>query len=228
MSLNQDAIELVVFDAYGTLLDINAAVSVHKDALGELTEPLSALWRQKQLEYSWLVSLRGDYKDFWELTELALAHAFKSFGLDPGAALYQHLLDAYWRLKAFDDCLPCLSWLQEQGFKTAILSNGSPEMLRGATEMAGISSRLNDVFSVDQVKAYKPNPKVYTIPVEAYSLETKEVLFISANSWDVAGAKTYGFQVAWLNRDQKGKLDELPGSPDLVLGSLAELPDLLF
>ena len=228
MSLNQDAIELVVFDAYGTLLDINSAVAVHQDALGELTDPLSAMWRQKQLEYSWLTALRGDYRDFWQLTESALVYAFKRHGLDPESALFQHLLDAYWRLKAFDDCLPCLTWLQKQGFKTAILSNGSPEMLRGAVEMAGISSRLNDVFSVDEVQSYKPNPKVYAIPLQAYSLETKEVLFVSSNPWDVAGAKTFGFQVAWLNRTGANHLDELEGAPDLELQSLSQLPDKLF
>lgn len=228
MSLDQDAIELVVFDAYGTLLDINAAVSVHQDALGPLTEPISALWRQKQLEYSWLVGLRGDYVDFWQLTERALAYAFKAHNLEPGVALFQHLLDAYWRLKAFDDCVPCLTWLQEQGFKTGILSNGSPEMLRGAVEMAGISSRLNEIFSADSVQSYKPDPKVYNIPVEAHSLERQEVLLVSANPWDVAGAKAYGFQVAWLNREGAGRLDELPGTPDLELSALTDLPDHLF
>lgn len=228
MSLDQDAVVVVVFDAYGTLLDVHSAIDTQRDLLGDEARSISDLWRQKQLEYSWLTGLRGDYQDFWALTEMALAYAFKAHDLATDTPLFQHLLDVYWRLSPYDDALSCLTWLKEQGFRTAILSNGSPDMLRAAVESAGISSQLDKLLSVDDLKTFKPTPAVYEMVLDSFGVEKNEVLFISSNTWDAAGAKAYGFQVAWLNRSQKGQLDELPGLPDVEVSDLDKLPDLLF
>ncbi len=228
MSLDQDAIVVVVFDAYGTLLDVHSAIDSQRDLLGDDAQSISDLWRQKQLEYSWLVALRGDYQDFWSLTEKALAYAFKAHELPTDTPLFQHLLDVYWRLAPYSDALPCLTWLKEQGFRTAILSNGSPDMLRGAAESAGISSQLDKLISVDELQIFKPAPVVYELPLSEFGVERNEVLFVSSNTWDAAGAKQFGYQVAWLNRGQSGQLDELPGTPDVEVPSLDALPDMLF
>ncbi len=228
MSLDQDAVVVVVFDAYGTLLDVHSAINSQRDLLGDDAQSISDLWRQKQLEYSWLVGLRGDYRDFWALTEMALSYAFKAHDLETDTPLFQHLLDVYWRLSPYDDALSCLTWLKEQGFKTAILSNGSPDMLRAAVESAGISSQLDKLLSVDELKTFKPTPEVYEMVLSNFGVEKNEVLFISSNTWDAAAAKAFGFQVAWLNRSQAGQLDELPGTPDVEVSDLDKLPDLLF
>ncbi len=228
MSLDQDAVVVVVFDAYGTLLDVHSAINSQRDLLGDDAQSISDLWRQKQLEYSWLVSLRGDYQDFWALTEKALSYAFKAHDLTTDTPLFQHLLDVYWRLAPYADALPCLTWLKEQGFKTAILSNGGPDMLRGAVESAGISSQLDELISVDELQIFKPSPAVYELPLTEFGVDKNEVLFVSSNTWDAAGAKQFGYQVAWLNRGLSGQLDELPGTPDVQVPSLDALPDLLF
>lgn len=225
MTLAAPPIRLCAFDAYGTLFDVHAAVRRAGQALGERAAEVSAAWRAKQLEYTWTYSLAGRYRDFWALTEDALDHALaQAGGTDP--ATRTALLEAYRVLDAFPDALPVLKRLKAAGFATAILSNGTPGMLADAVASAGLGDQLDAVLSVDPLRQYKPDPKVYTLAVEHFALPREAIVFLSANSWDATGAALFGLRVFWLNRTgarwDYGALADPP-----VIGDLTSLPDLL-
>jgi 2-haloacid dehalogenase len=208
----------VVFDAYGTLFDVHAAVMAHAARIGPDAAALSQMWRAKQLEYSWVRSLIGRYRDFWSLTEEALDHALARHpAVDKG--LRPDLLDAYRSLAAYPEVPAVLAGLRARGLKTAILSNGSPEMLASAVASAGVGELLHAVISVHALRHFKPPPAAYA-PVEAeLGVTPSQVLFVSSNRWDVAGAQAFGFACAWVNRaGLPNEYDDMP--PGIVLSDL--------
>ena len=188
-----------VFDAYGTLFDVHAAIARHRDAAGPEADRFSEIWRTKQLEYAWLLSAAGHYVDFWTLTERALDYAFARVpAVD--RALRAALLEAYFRLDAFPDARAALTALKAKGMRTAILSNGNPRMLEGAVVAAGIGADLDAVLSVDTIRIYKPRREVYALVTETFKLAPADVAFVSSNRWDVMGATAFGFRCVWVNR----------------------------
>lgn len=220
-----DGIKGCVFDAYGTLLDVGAAARGCEDALGDKVVPLAEIWRQKQLEYTWLRSLMDSYKDFWHVTGQALDYAMKKLDIE-NPALRARLMTLYFKLQAYDDAKPCLKALRDAGMKTAILSNASVSMLTSAAIHAGLQDHLDCVFSVDVLSIYKPHPSVYQLAVDGLHLAPEQICFVSSNAWDVAGAAKFGFQVVWLNRGT-GQLDELDQTPKAIVSSLSEIPGLV-
>jgi len=188
-----------VFDAYGTLFDVHAAIARHRAAAGPEADRFSEIWRAKQLEYAWMLSAAGHYVDFWTLTERALDYAFARFP-SVDRALRATLLDAYFKLDAFADARAALSGLKAKGLKTAILSNGNPRMLQGAVEAAGIGGDLDAVLSVDTIRIYKPQPAVYALVTDTFKIAPADVAFVSSNRWDVMGAAAFGFRCVWVNR----------------------------
>ncbi len=210
-----------VFDAYGTLFDVHSAAARHAAAIGPEAARLSEIWRAKQLEYSWVLSLMGRYEPFWTLTERALDTALaRCPAVDRGVK--PPLLDAYGVLNAYPEVPEVLGTLRARGFATGILSNGSPEMLASAVASAGIGDRLDHVLSVDAVGVFKPSPRVYELVPEAFGVRPEEIVFVSSNRWDVAGAAAFGFKPVWVNR---GALpDEYPDlSPLAVIDDLRGL-----
>lgn len=210
-----------VFDAYGTLFDVHSAVRKHADSIGEDGPRLSEIWRMKQLEYSWVRALMGSYTDFWKLTEEALDYALAATpGVD--AQWREKLLEAYWTLDCYPEVPDVLARLREGGASTAILSNGSTEMLGAAVTSAGLDGLFDAVLSVDAVKTFKTAPQVYQMVMDTFDVERPAISFQSSNRWDIAGAARYGFNTVWINR--AGQPDEYSAyTPDRVIGSLAEL-----
>ena len=215
-----------VFDAYGTLLDVHAAVNRHAARLGDKAAPLSALWRSKQLEATWILSATGAYEDFWSITDRALGHAMRAHGVDD-PALRADLLSAYRTLGAFPDAAPTLSALRAGGLATAILSNGAPEMLAAAVEAGGLGPLLDDVLSVHPLRRYKPAARVYALVTERFSCQPHEVAFVSSNAWDAYGAARFGFRVFWANRNAGPVEYWLDEMAEAVLPGLHALPPLL-
>ena len=214
-----------VFDAYGTLFDVHSAARRAGDALGEKAAAVSAVWRDKQLQYTWLRSLMGAHADFWQVTGEALDFALASQGIEE-PALRARLMELYLSLEAYPDAVPALSKLRAGGKQTAILSNGAPEMLGAAVESAGLDAVLDAALSVEEVGVYKPDSRVYQLAVDRLGVEAGRICFVSTNCWDAHGAARFGFQVAWMNRF--GQQDErLPGTPAAVMQGLDELPGLL-
>ena len=210
-----------VFDAYGTLFDVHAAMAGHADALGDRWQAISAVWRAKQLEYSWVRGLMGSYASFWRLTEEALDFALVQNGIDDGA-LRAALLDAYWTLDSYDDVRATLERLRKDGTRTAILSNGSPDMLSAAVASARLGELVDDMFSIDAVKVFKTAPETYRMVTDAWGCKAKNVVFVSSNRWDIAGAAKFGFHAVWINR--AGHPDEYAGyAPKRVIDTLAAL-----
>jgi len=214
-----------VFDAYGTLFDFNSAVAHCRDALGEKADDLSRIWREKQLQYTWLRSLMGRHKDFWQVTGDALDYAMESLNIRD-EVLKTRLMSLYSTLDVFPEVPDMLRQLRSGGLKTAILSNGSPEMLLSAAAATGIDHLLDAILSVEVAGIYKPHPSVYQIAVDSLSLEPQAICFVSANAWDAHGASTFGMKVAWCNRYRQGR-EILSGSPDVEISSLAEIPTIL-
>lgn len=213
-----------VFDAYGTLFDVHAAIARHRDACGPDADRLSELWRTKQLEYSWTQTLAGRYQDFWTLTQRALDYALARFPNVP-VAVRQRLLDAYFELDAFADSAPCLATLKSRGARTAILSNGSPRMLSAAVAGARLEGLLDAVLSVDALGLYKPRPEVYAMVTGTLQVQASDIAFVSSNRWDVMGAVAFGFAGIWVNRANLP--DEYPDqAPCEVISNLAALPAL--
>ena len=211
-------VKACVFDAYGTLFDVHAAASHCRPLLGGRADQLSSLWRQKQLEYTWLRSLMGEYADFWQVTQDGLDYALDAVKLtDP--EIREKLLGLYWELDAYPEVPAMLADLKNMGLNTAILSNGSPDMLNGAVRSAGIEDLLDQVHSVADVGIFKPDPRVYQMSVDRLAAAPQEICFMSSNAWDAAGAAHFGFQVVWINRFDQPP-ERLPGVPK------AELPDL--
>ncbi len=214
-----------VFDAYGTLLDVAAAVAQCRDEIGPKADALAQIWRTKQLEYTWLRSLMGEHADFWQLTGDGLDFAMETLELDD-PALRARLMELYFRLDAFPEVRDVLARLKAGGLRTAILSNGAPDMLQGAVQHAGIADVLDAVYSVEDIGIFKPHPSVYQMAVDGLGLEPAEIYFMSSNAWDVAGAANFGFRVIWVNRYGQAA-ERLPGKPEHVISNLAELPNLL-
>jgi 2-haloacid dehalogenase len=209
-----------VFDAYGTLFDVHSVVDAGRAITADpLT--LSLTWRQKQLEYTWLRALMGRYEDFWTVTEAALRWSIRRLALTADEAQIRRLMDAYLTLACFPDVPDALARIE--GRSRAILSNGSPRMLHAAVASSGLGRYLPHVLSVDAVRTYKPAPAVYALGPQALGVPASELLFVSSNAWDVAGAKAFGYQVAWCNR--LGAPEEELGVPaDLVISRLDQLP----
>ncbi|HZP70864.1 MAG TPA: haloacid dehalogenase type II [Pseudolabrys sp.] len=192
---------IFIFDAYGTLFDVHAAIARHRQDMGPDADRVSAIWRTKQLEYSWTLTLAGRYADFWTLTERALDYALASV---PSAnkALKPKLLDAYFRLDAFPDARTALRSLKAKGCGTGILSNGSPRMLKAAVDAAGIGGDLDAVLSVDTLKMFKPRPEVYGLVTDHFKCGHGDVTFVSSNRWDVMAGVSVGFRAMWINRSK--------------------------
>ena len=209
-----------VFDAYGTLFDVHSVIDAGR-AITSDPAALSVLWRQKQLEYTWLRALMGRYEDFWAVTEAALRHSVRRLGLRADDGQLARLMEAYLSLPCFAEVPAALERLA--GRPRAILSNGSPRMLAAAVTASGLERHLQHVLSVDAVKTYKPSPAVYALAPRALGIPAAELLFISSNAWDIAGAKSFGYQVAWCNRTG-APAEELGAAPDLVITRLDELP----
>ncbi len=213
-----------VFDAYGTLFDVHAAIARHRDACGPDADRLSEMWRVKQLEYAWTLTLAGRYVDFWTLTERALDYALARLG-SVDLALKLQLLDAYRTLDAYPDAKVALGDLKARGARTAILSNGSPSMLAAAVDHAELGPVLDAVVSIDAVRMYKPRLDVYALATAALDTTAGEIVFVSSNRWDVMGATAFGFRTVWVNR--AGMSDEYAElAPMAVVRDLASLPAL--
>jgi 2-haloacid dehalogenase len=214
-------VRAVVFDAYGTLFDVASAARAEEPALGPKAGPLAQLWRSKQLEYTWLRSLMGRHADFRAITADALDYALEALAVDD-PPLRDRLLALYERLGAYPDARATLEGLRARGLRLAILSNGEPRMLSTAASTAGLADLLDAVLSVEDVGVFKPHPRVYTLAVDRLGVAAHEILFVSSNGWDAAGAKAFGFRVAWCNRaGQPAERLDLP--PDLTIRSLDEL-----
>lgn len=224
------AITTCVFDAYGTLFDVAAAARQAAeepgfDALSARWPELANHWRLKQLQYTWLRAVTNAHTDFWEVTQNGLDWALEATELDGDAALRQRLLDLYWELQAYPEVPDMLRTLKDGGLQTAILSNGSPDMLRGAVDSARIAPMLDDILSVESVGVFKPDRKVYDLVGHRFDCAAEEVLFVSSNGWDAAGAAGYGFQTTWVNRAGE-PMDRLPWTPQTVLSDLTTIPHL--
>jgi 2-haloacid dehalogenase len=192
---------IFVFDAYGTLFNVHAAISRFREQAGADADRMSEIWRAKQLEYSWALTMAGHYQDFWVLTERALDYALARFP-SVDKALRPKLLDAYLKLDAFPNAGVALRTLRAKGHKTGILSNGSPNMLKGAVDAAGIGDDLDGVLSVDVLKMFKPRPEVYGLVTDHYNCKPADVTFVSSNRWDVMAAVSVGFRALWVNRSK--------------------------
>jgi 2-haloacid dehalogenase len=218
-------IQACVFDAYGTLFDFASAARRCRDVLGDDVDRMAALWRDKQLQYTWLRSLQGRHADFWQVTGDALDFALATLRLDaPG--LRDRLMNLYLTLEPFPEVPAVLARLKQAGLRTAILSNGSPRMLDAVVRSAGLGPVLDHALSVEEVGVYKTHPKVYQLAVDRLGLPVSAISFQSSNAWDAYAASAFGMRVVWCNRYGQ-QPERLPGNPDCVVASLAELPALL-
>lgn len=218
-----------VFDAYGTLFDVAAAAreasqEPGRDALAKVWQKLASDWRLKQLQYTWLRAVTGDHTDFWEVTQNGLDWAMEASGLED-AKLRERLLQLYWELSAYPEVPEMLTRLKAAGHSTAILSNGSPDMLDGAVQSAGLGEVLDDVLSVQDVGVFKPHASVYDLVGKRFGCAKSEVLFVSSNGWDAGCATGYGFTTAWVNRAGE-PVDRLPWRPAHILSDLTTIPDI--
>jgi 2-haloacid dehalogenase len=218
-------IRACVFDAYGTLFNTAAAATHCRDALGDRFDRLAALWREKQLQYTWSRGLQGRHADFWQVTGDALDFALAALGIEDGA-LRERLMDLYLTLDAYPEAPGVLAALKSRGFINAILSNGAPDMLRAAVESARIGPLLDAVLSVEDVGVFKPHPRVYRLPLEQLGVRAAEILFVSSNGWDAYAASAFGMRVAWCNLTGQPR-ERLPGAPDFEIRNLSEVPALL-
>lgn len=218
-------IRACVFDAYGTLFDFASAAGGCRDLLGEKLEPLNALWRDKQLQYTWLRTLQGRHADFWHVTRDALDFALETLGFADDA-LRDRLMSLYLTVDAFPDVPETMRRLKEAGLKTAILSNGTPQMLFAAVENAKLTDLLDAVLSVESVGVYKPHPKVYQLAADRLGVEPGAISFQSSNAWDAYAASAFGMRAVWCNRTGQ-RPERLPGKPDFEITSLTELPALV-
>lgn len=217
--------EACVFDAYGTLFDVNSAVEGLRDQIGPVYGQLSLAWRTRQLQYTWLRSLMGSHTDFWQLTADALAVSLREVAIND-SHLQQALMQAYLTLSPFKEVSGVLQLLKSAGLRTAILTNGSPAMIDAAVNNAGIQTTIDHQLSVESVGVYKPDPRVYQLAVDALGIPAERIAFFSSNSWDAAGAAHFGFKVAWVNRYSQPS-EALPGTPSAMLADLSEASALL-
>ena len=216
-------IKAIIFDAYGTLFDVNSAAEKCKDKIGDKWEGFSNYWRTTQLEYTWLRSLMNRHKDFWQITEDSLDKSMKAFNID--SSMRNELLNLYKILSPFKEVPEVLKALKEKNYKLAILSNGTPTLLNELVKNNNLEKIFDDLFSIEQVGIYKPNSKVYDMPIKKYQIQKNEVVFLSANTWDVSGAGNYGYNSIWVNRNKNifDKLDYLPKNIIKDLNQLLEI-----
>ncbi len=207
-----------VFDAYGTLFDVHAAIARYRAEAGPEADRFSDLWRTKQLEYTWTLTLAGRYEPFWTLTQRALDYCFERFP-SVDRALRGKLLDCYLKLDPFSDAVAVVTALKQRGERTAILSNGSPPMLASAVEAAGLKHLFDAVLSIDSLKMFKPRMEVYALVTKEFSCKPVDVVFVSSNRWDAMGATTFGFRTVWINRAKNP--DEYTDCPPVAV-----VPDL--
>ena len=192
-------VKAIIFDAYGTLFDVNSAAEKCKDKIGDKWEGFANYWRTTQLEYTWLRSLMGRYKNFWQVTEDSLDKSMKAFKIEN--SMRNELLNLYKTLSTFSEVKDTLKDLKEKKFKLAILSNGTPELLNQLVKSNNLDKFFDDIFSIEEVGVYKPDSKVYDIPIKKYQIQKNEVLFLSSNTWDVSGGGNYGYNSIWVNRN---------------------------
>ena len=217
-------IKAIIFDAYGTLFDVNSAAEKCKDKIGKKWENFSNYWRTTQLEYTWLRNLMGRHKDFWQITEDSLDKSMKVFEID--SSMKNDLLNLYKILSTFPEVKDTLNILKEKKYKLAILSNGTPSLLNGLVKSNNLDNIFDDVFSIEEVKAYKPDPKVYNIPINKYQIQKNEVAYLSANTWDVSAGGNYGFNPIWVNRNNN-IFDNLDFKPINEIKNLKNINELL-
>ena len=217
-------IKAIIFDAYGTLFDVNSAAEKCKDKIGDKWEGFANFWRTTQLEYTWLRSLMKRHKDFWQITEDSLDKSMKAFNID--YSMRNELLNLYKVHSPFKEVAEVLKTLKEKKFKLAILSNGTPTLLNELVKSNNLNNLFDDLFSIEQVGIYKPDSKVYDIPIQKYHIEKNEVAFLSANTWDVSGGGNYGFNSIWVNRNNN-IFDNLDYKPKKEIKDLSELIKLI-
>ena len=220
-----DKITTCVFDAYGTLFDVNAACRELSKEVGDKWNELSNLWRLRQLEYTWLRNSMKEYIDFWKITSDALDYAMETLNIK-NIKLRNELLSLYLKLEAYPEVKSVLGNIKYMGLKTAILSNGNKKMLESAVSNAKIQNLMDEILSVDDCKVFKPSSKVYELVESKMGVKKENVLFFSSNAWDMHAASNYGFKTIWVNRFQ-GKLEKLPGKPDQIINSLEPLEKIL-
>ena len=214
----------VVFDAYGTLFDVNSAAKKCKDKIGAKWEAFANFWRTTQLEYTWLRSLMRRHKNFWAVTEDSLDKSMRVFNIDK--RMKNELLNLYKILSPYPEVRGVLEKLKKKNFKLAVLSNGTPALLNGLVESNKLSYLFDDLFSIEEVKIYKPDSRVYEIPVKKYNVKVSEITFLSANTWDVSGGGNYGYNSIWVNRN-KLKFDILDYQPKNEINNLTQLLDIV-
>ncbi len=217
-------IKAIIFDAYGTLFDVNSAAEKCKERLGEKWEGFANYWRTTQLEYTWLRSLMKRHKDFWQITEDSLDKSMHFYNIDN--AMRSELLNLYKVLSPFTEVRDALNKLKQSNYKLAILSNGTPDLLNELVVSNKLKDIFDDIFSVEEVGIFKPDSKVYDLPINKYNIEKDEVLFLSANTWDVSGAGNYGYNTVWVNRNNN-IFDKLDFEPNKQISNLSELLDLI-
>ena len=217
-------IKAIIFDAYGTLFDVNSAAEKCKNKIGAKWEGFANFWRTTQLEYTWLRSLMGRHKDFWQITEDSLDKSMRTFNID--ASMKNELLSLYKVLSPFKEVPETLEKLKEKNLKLAILSNGTPSLLKELVKSNNLDNLFDDLFSIEEVGIYKPDSKVYDIPIKKYNIKKNEVAFLSANTWDVSGGGNYGYNSIWVNRNNN-IFDKLDYSPEHQIKQLGELLDIL-
>ena len=217
-------IKAIIFDAYGTLFDVNSAAEKCKDKIGDKWEGFANFWRTTQLEYTWLRSLMKRHKNFWQITEDSLDKSMKTFNID--SAMRNELLNLYKALSPFKEVPETLKKLKERNLRLAILSNGTPSLLTQLVKNNNIDNLFDDLFSIEEVGIYKPDAKVYDLPIKKYKIEKSQVAFLSANTWDVSGGGNYGYQAIWVNRNNN-IFDNLDYKPINQIKNLSELINLI-
>ncbi len=217
-------IKAIIFDAYGTLFDVNSAAEKCKDKIGDKWESFANFWRTTQLEYTWLRSLMKRHKDFWQITEDSLDKSIKTYKINP--LMKNELLDLYKTLSPYKEVQDVLKKLKEKNFILAILSNGTPSLLDELVKSNNLENLFEDIFSIEQVGVYKPDSKVYDMPINKYQIQKNEVAFLSANTWDVSGGGNYGYNSIWVNRN-KNIFDNLDFVPNHEIKNLSDLLDIL-
>jgi len=217
-------IKAIIFDAYGTLFDVNSAAEKCKERLGDKWEGFANYWRTTQLEYTWLRSLMKRHKDFWQITEDSLDKSMNFYNIDN--SMRSELLNLYKVLSPFAEVEVSLKKLKQSNYKLAILSNGTPDLLNELVVSNQLKDIFDDIFSVEEAGIFKPDSKVYDLPINKYNIEKNEVLFLSANTWDVSGAGNYGYNTVWVNRNNN-IFDKLDFKSNKQISNLSELLDLI-
>ena len=217
-------IKAIIFDAYGTLFDVNSAAEKCKDKIGDKWESFANYWRTTQLEYTWLRSLMKRHKDFWQVTEESLDKSMKTYEID--SSMRNELLDLYKILSTFEEVPEVLKSLKEKNYKLAILSNGTPSLLNQLVKSNNLENIFDDIFSIEEFGVYKPDSKVYDIPIKKYNIKKNEVAFLSANTWDVCGGGNYGYNSIWVNRNNN-TFDNLDYLPKYQIEDLSKLLDII-